>query len=178
MMRTRLCRWSALVLILCGLGTPALAQQVERPLKAAFLYRFAQFVEWPPGTWEAPTQPFVLCVLGPDVFEGALDTIAGKAVRGQALTVKALSSPRQLGQCHMAFISRPDAETLQSALSQSRSHHVLTVSDQPGFAAAGGMIQFVSQDNRLQFEINHGAARAGGLQVSSKLLHLARRVYE
>ena len=78
----------------------------------------------------------------------------------------------------MVFLGQTGADSLKASLSQSRAAHVLTVSDQPDFAASGGMIGMIRLDNRLQFEINVGAAREAGLRVSSNLLRLARSIYE
>jgi hypothetical protein len=171
-------RLLAVLLLLIGLLSHAAAEDLERQLKAAFLYRFAQFVEWPHEAGGEPSRQLVLCMLGTDVFEGALNSIAGKTVRERELVVKFVASPRQLGQCHMVFLAEPGPEVLKTTVNQGRQAHVLTVSDQPGFAASGGMIELLRQNNRLQFEINLGAAREAGLVVSSNLLRLARRIYE
>ena len=166
-------------LLLCvGLLPHAAAEDLERQLKAAFLYRFAQFVEWPQEAGGERSRQLVLCVLGPDVFEGALNSIVGKTVRERELVVKPIASPRQVGQCQMVFLAQPGPEAMKTTLNQSRQARVLTVSDQPGFAASGGMIELLRQDNRLQFEINLGATREAGLLVSSNLLRLARRIYD
>jgi hypothetical protein len=168
----------AALLLFLGLSSHAAAEDLERQLKAAFLYRFAQFVEWPHEAEGERSRQLVLCVLGTDQFEGALYSIVGKPVRERELVVKFIAVPRMLGLCHMAFFAQPGLEATKAALQQSRQAHVLTVSDLPGFAASGGMIELVRQDKRLQFEINLGAAREAGLQISSNLLRLARRIYD
>jgi len=175
--------WSSRLLLaglvlLFGSGVHAAAQDLEQQLKAAFLYRFAQFVDWPQETGPDRSRQLVLCLLGTDTFAGALDSISGKTVHERELAVRYITSPRQLDQCHMVFLSRPSAETMKMTLQQSRQNHVLTVSDQPAFAATGGMIELLRQDNQFRFEINLRAAREADLSVSSNLLRLARRVYE
>lgn len=148
----------------------------EYQLKAAFLYRFAQFTEWPAGAL-GRSDSLVLCVLGEDPFGGALGGIEGHSVHQRPLAIRRLGDAQQINQCHIAFLGpmRPDA--LGQAIRRGRQFNVLTVSDAKNFAAVGGAIQFVVVNDRIQFEINHAAAEQAGLKLSSHLLKLARTVY-
>lgn len=156
-----------------GLGDARTADDVEYPIKAALLYRFAQFTEWPASALAGHDQ-LTLCVLGEDPFGGLLDGIAGNSVQQRKLAVQRIADPQQLNQCHIVFVGATKPDTLSHAIKRSRQLNVLTVADAKGFAAAGGMIQFVIVDNRVQFEINSAAADKAGLKLSSHLLKLAR----
>lgn len=168
----------AALLVAFGLdqGSARAADDAEYQIKAALLYRFAQFTEWPAGAL-AEHRQLTLCVLGENPFGGLLDDIAGNTVHQRKLAVQRLADPQSLSQCHIAFVGamRPDA--LSQTIKRSRQLNVLTVSDAKGFAAAGGMIQFVIVNDRVQFEINNAATDRAGLKLSSHLLKLARALH-
>jgi hypothetical protein len=172
----------ALLIALLWAGPPSgqegtlAAERAEYQLKAAFIYRFAQFTEWPASAL-ARSEKLVLCVLGEDPFGNSLHGIEGNTVHERPLSIRYLSDPQQIGECHIAFLGPMKAETANVAIKRSRQYGVLSVSDAAGFAAAGGMIQFVIVNNRVQFEINAAAAERGGLRLSSHLLKLARGLY-
>ena len=162
-------------LLFAGAVFPAAADNLEQKLKAAFLYRFAQFVEWP--AQDSSREELALCILGDEGFYRTAAAIEGKQVGEARLVIKRIEKPSQVGECQMVFTGKLGKTLQAQALKQSRNAHVLTVSDQPGFAAAGGMIELMQVDNRLQFEINLKAARQANLQVSAQLLRLARTVH-
>lgn len=164
------------IVFLAGLPGARAADSIEYQLKAAFLYRFAQFTEWPAAAL-AGREQLTLCVLGEDPFGPALDGLAGNPVQQRRLAVQRLSDPQQLGHCHIVFLGAMRPEVLSQVLRRSRQLPVLTVADHKSFATAGGMIQFVIVNNRVQFEINSAAAERAGLKLSSHLLKLARTLY-
>jgi hypothetical protein len=149
----------------------------EYAVKAAFLYNFAKFVEWPPEAMGSGSSPLVLGVLGDDPFGAAIDqVVAGKTANGRQLVVRRLKWGQDLKQCHILFISSSERKRLAEILGALRGASILTVGDMDQFGQQGGMIQFVIEQNRVRFEINIGAAQQGRLKLSSKLLALARNV--
>ena len=147
----------------------------EYAVKAAFLYNFAKFVEWPPEAMGGGSSPLVLGVLGDDPFHGAIDqVVAGKTANGRPLVVRRLKWGQDLRQCHILFISSSERKRLAEVLGALRGASVLTVADMDQFGQQGGMIQFVIEQSKVRFDINVGAAQTVRLKFSSKLLALAR----
>jgi hypothetical protein len=171
--------------IACGLAIlavalPVLAQPrsapspLEGPVKAAYLSKFAPFVEWPAGVFAAHNTPLVICVVGADPLAGNLDrAVAGQKDREHPLTVRRLTEAgdAQTG-CHILFTG--DAELAQAALAAVAAQPVLTVTDSG--LPVQGMISFVRVGNNLRFDIDEARAQDSGLVISSKLLVLARNV--
>ena len=173
-------RCPALVLLLAALlaapgGVRAQAAG-EYELKAAFLYNFAKFVDWPPGTFPDPNASFRICVLGKDPFGGSLQAVAGEEIAGHKLTVVRGESISKPAGCQILFISRSERDQTAQVLTAVRDSPVLTVGDSPGFLEQGGVINFLLEGTKVRFEINNEAAGKAKLTISSKLLQLARRV--
>jgi hypothetical protein len=145
----------------------------EYAIKAAYLYQFSSFIEWPPEAATDPAAPFDICVLGEDPFGALLDALRQKTVRGRAVAVRRLQQVREQQGCAILFISSSEAPRLDKVLAALEQQPLLTVGDLPGFAQAGGGIEFVRQANKIRFAINLDATRQAGLKVSSKLLSLA-----
>jgi hypothetical protein len=156
--------------LLLALPARAFAEPVEEyRLKAAFLYNFAKFVEWP----IADRDRFTICVVGADgVAEELAGVVAGKQVAELPVAVERVAADAPAG-CQILFVTAA-AEAEDAA--RRAGAGVLTVGEGPDFAARGGMIAFTQEENRLRFEINKRAAQEAGLQVSSKLLKLASSV--
>ena len=173
----------SLVLIL-SLSPVAMAlQPAPQPLrqyriKAAFLYNFAKFVEWPPEAFDDEDSTLVLGVLGDDPFGAALQSLAGKTVRGRRLTIKRFDSLLDLSHCHILFITSSVQEQQQKALQSLEGSNVLTVGEMQRFVQMGGIINFVIRKNKLRFEINLDAGKRAGLVISSQLLRLADSVVQ
>lgn len=160
------------------LGTQNQAQEAsEYAVKAAFLYNFAKFVEWPPGAFGHNGAPLIVGVVGDDPFGSALDqTIQGKSVNGRQLTVRRFSGGQDLRECHILFISSSERKRLSQILDSIRGAGVLTISEMDQFNQQGGIINFILERGKVRFEINTGAAESARLKLSSKLLALARSV--
>jgi hypothetical protein len=158
--------------------TPAEAQvSREYDIKAVFLYNLASFVEWPESAFAGPDAPFVIGVIGDDPFDGVLDAVvAGEYVGTHAFAIRRYRRPSEIDDCHVLFISASESRRLGSILARVRGRPVLTVGDIPGFAEAGGMIGFTTEHEQLQLHVNPGAVQAAALNVSSKLLEVARVV--
>jgi hypothetical protein len=151
----------------------------EYQLKAAFLFNFAKFIDWPPTSFASPQSPFVVCILGVDPFGHAIDEVLkGKTIENRPVTIERLKSAAQVRQCHMVFVTQSESFHLAEIIQALHGSCVLLVGEADGFAEAGGAIQFALEDNHVRFLINPDAAARAGLRVSSKLLSLARVVHD
>jgi len=149
-------------------------QPSEYQLKAAYLFNFAKFVEWPPEAFAETNSPIVIGILGENPFGTDLDrTIGNRTVGNRSLAVREIRSLPEATNCHLLFISRSEKQHLPETLQGLRGGSVLTVGETERFTEAGGMIQFVPRGNKIRFLINDEAARNVGLKISSKLLSLA-----
>jgi YfiR/HmsC-like len=156
---------------------PSVAAAPEYQLKAVFLFQFSQFVEWPATAFAQDGAPFSVCVLGEDPFEQYLDdAVRGEQVGSRPFVVKRYQRVEQVNDCHILFITQPFKFPLESTLSALHERSILTVADSRAFADRGGIIEFVTVDNKLRLRINPNAARAADLTISSRLLSLASLV--
>ena len=145
---------------------------MEYTVKAAYLYKFAPFVEWPPTAFASAASPFQLCVLGRDPFGASLDqAVSGQRVGGRPVAVRRLERVDAGSGCHLLYLGASRNQTADEALRAVRGSPILTVAD--GGREVGAIIRFVVRDNRVRFEIDTGAAAANHVTISSKLLALA-----
>ncbi len=145
---------------------------MEYRVKAALLYNFAKFVEWPDDS--SPQGSWVIGVLGVDPFGDALEhTMRDKMVRGKKFEIRRFADPDELEDCHILFVSDSEARSLPEILVHLEGRPVLTVSDIDRFARHGGMVSIVEENDRLRFRINVDAAERSKLTISSKMLGLA-----
>jgi len=145
----------------------------EYAVKAAFLYSFTNFVDWPESVTKEEDS-FVIGVVGQDPFGRLLDdAVKNKTVRGKPIIIRRWSSLKDVEYCNIAFIS-PDALALDPFLSAIKDRSILTVSDAQMFVERGGDIAFVTEGAKIRFDVNVTAAREVGISVSSKLLSIAR----
>jgi hypothetical protein len=158
-----------------GLVQPAEADEArsEYAVKAAFLYNFTKFVEWPEAAFAADNTIFFVCVLGADPFGGALDAVAGKAVGPRQIKIRRVASARQADGCQIVFVSGDNAPAIKHDLSLLSDRAALTVGEMPGFAEEGGVIGFVLVGEHLRLEINPQAAAKAHLSVKGSLLNMA-----
>jgi len=168
--------WLSL-LILLGVGTPLQAEEPSREyqLKLAFMVNFARFITWPAEAFTAEPQ-VSLCVLGKNPFGSLLSGAAGKKVGVRSLKVQQLETLVDNQQCHLLFVDQAEAASLAKLLQAVSQKPVVTVSDSPGFAEAGGGIEFVIKDDKLSFIINNSRLKEKGVHTSSSLLNLAASV--
>jgi hypothetical protein len=156
---------------------PARADEPSREyqIKAAFIYNFVQFVEWPASAFESDTSAITIGVLGDNPFGDMLQRIvAGKTVRGRPLDVQYFSRLEDLGPCHVLFVNSYDQGLLAALHDKLKDKSVLTIGEDEQFLWTGGVIRFFSDDNKVRFEINPKAAERARLNISSKLLRLAK----
>jgi hypothetical protein len=149
----------------------------EYLIKAAFLYNFGRYVEWPPESF-ASGAPFIIGVLGPDPFGTAIDQLgATKNIEGRPIAIRRFTSMDEYRPCQVLFIaagaSRADKT---AAIRQTEGTPILLVSEEPGMAANGAVINFYTEYNKVRFEINQEAAQHRQLRISSKLLSLGKLV--
>ncbi len=158
------------------------AQTATAPaLKAAFLYRFVKFAQWPADAL-APGQRLVMCVIGDAAVAGALgQTVQGHAIDGHELTVTVpigstnhVNVGESASGCHLLYVSASEIKRSAGLLLAASGASVFTVSDADGFAESGGVAQLIVENDRMRFAINTTSARRGRLNISSRLLSLAK----
>ena len=149
----------------------------EYLIKAGFIYNFAKLVDWPGAAFTQPDSPIVIGILGADPFGPTIDKVlAGKKVNDHAFVIKRLKSPAEAKDCHILFVSASETSRINDAIRLTKSMPILTISEVPGFANRGGIINLTLEDSRVRFEVNVDAAKAADLNISSRLLALAKIV--
>ena len=157
--------------IAATLGTDA-ASSVA--VKAAFLYNFAKFAEWPSLPSDAP---IILCIVGDDGIAAALtETVRGQNVGGHALEVWRPQGVTNWPNCHLLFVADAEIRRSSGGLGEIKTSPILTVSDGKGFSQATGIVELFVEGGRMRFAINVDAAESSGLHLSSRLLGLAKVV--
>lgn len=169
-----------LFFLLLTLTIPIFGQISEYSVKAAYLYNFAKFVEWPEGTFETDVSPILIGVVGEDPFGEALDqAVEGKIIAGRALRIKRFGTfdgtqVAQLRQCQILFIAYSEKGSFPEILKALKGTSVLTVSEIEGFPLVGGIVFFDLDGDRVTLGINLHAARKANLTVNSKLLAVSK----
>lgn len=158
---------------------PAAGGQVpgEYEVKAAFLYNFTKYVEWPATAFQEGGDELVICVLGHDPFGDVLDdTVHGESVHGKRLATRRLARVEEGAGCHLLFVSSSETRDLARVLKFVEGTSILTVGETDGFAERGGIINLQKEENKIRFEINVASAERSGLRISSQLLKLGKIV--
>ena len=159
---------------LCAAVASQAQQAPEAAVKAAFLFRFAGYVEWPAATFPQPDSPFVFGVAGNDEVAAELERIvAGRSVNNRRAVVRRVSEVSQARSVHLLFAPAREGAAL---LREARAHGALTVTDGERGLDTGSAITFVTAENRVGFEVSLDAAEKSGLRISSRMLAVARRV--
>ena len=163
--------------LLCALA--AHAQDVTEPsLKAAFVYNFAKFTEWPSDALPAAA-PFTACVLGDGPVTEALErTVKGRLLSGRSVSVSRVTLDGPLRSCHLLYVSGVTAAQVSALVLVVKGAPVLTISDVDDFTPLGGIAHVFVENGRMRFELNLDRAKLSRLQLSSKLLTLASRVHD
>lgn len=169
--------WFAIALVILGslLCSSALSDgDVEHQVKAAFIYNFAKYTDWPSG---ANSGSLVIGIVGHDPFGGTIDrTMSGKSVGGRSIVVKRISFGPEMKHCAIVFISAADKDKVGKLGDVLKGAPVLTVGESPGFASKGGIINLTVDGGKVRFEINPGAAKKAKLSIQAKLMGLAKIV--
>ena len=140
------------------------------------IFNMTRYVDWPEESFPAGNAPFTICVLGKGELAGAVGALQGKTIKGRPVVVRNVSQVGDKEACQIAVIDKSERRRLRTVLKQLNRTGVLTVSDAPGFASAGGTVGFVELDGRIAFEINPEAGRQCRIRMSSQLLKLAHIV--
>jgi hypothetical protein len=149
----------------------AAAATREYQIKAAFIYNFVKYVDWP-----GDKKTLTIGVLGRNPFGSALDALSGKTVNDRTLTVRRIANVQEARAVDVLFVSSSESEHVRQIIEALRSQPVLTVGEVGGFAQNGGVINFTNEGNKVRFEINPDAAERARLKISSQLLRLAKVV--
>ena len=149
----------------------------EFRVKAAFLYNFANFVEWPNSVFPNETSPIIIAVLGKNPLCEILNAAQLKPILARKVVTKQFESVENVTNCHILFVDNSEKDNFPKIFERIKDQSILTVSDTEGLAQSGVIINFVEIDQQLRFEINIQAAKQENLRISSKLLNLALRIY-
>lgn len=159
-----------LIVVRAGLDAQAVTQPA---LRAAFLYNFAKFTEWPPDS--LPTGPLMLCVIDDSAVEGALSELVGNStINGRTVTISRNASGARLRACHLLYVGEATPGRAAAILEELLGAPVLTVSNGDDFTRLGGIVGLFVEEGRMRFAINQDAAQRAGVRLSSRLLQLAR----
>lgn len=167
----------ALLLLLLGV-LPVKAEEApsEHEVKAAFLYNFTKFVEWPAQAFESTNAPIRFAVFGDEAFAGKLRSLlSDKKAHGRSFEVKSIATPMDAKGFHIAFVASAESRRAAQLIEATKKSPVLTVGESDQFLDAGGMINLFFEDTQLAFEVNPESARKANLEISSKLLRLAKK---
>jgi len=149
----------------------------EYQVKAAFLFNFSQFVEWPSAVLPEPGAALVIGILGENPFDSYLQAIiSGEVVNGHPLTIQQYKNVDEIKTCHILFINIHDTNKLIDVLTALKGRNILTVSDAGNFIRLGGMVTFITRHNKIRIRINPERAKDADLMISSKLLRVAEIV--
>jgi len=155
-----------------NLATQPVSQEYQ--IKAAFLYNFSRFVEWPKEAFQNAQSPLVIGIIGDDPFGSYLDDIVrGEKVASHPLVVRRFRRVDEIKTCHILFVSQSETNQMEQILANIKGRNILTVGDVEGFAQRGGVIRFVTESNKTRIRINVKAARTANLTISSKLLRVS-----
>lgn len=182
----RRARYIVAVLLSLTLAFGARAQSAdpsassEYLVKAGFIYNFAQLVQWPSTSFPQPDSPIVIGILGTDPFGETLDrVIENKKLDGRSLVIRRLKwgkDLKDLRECNILFISSSEKQRQSDIINTVKWLPILTIGETAGFASGGGIINLTLEGNKVRFEVNVEAARQANLNISSRLLALARIV--
>jgi hypothetical protein len=153
------------------------ASVTEDQVKAAYMFNFAKFVEWPGEVFSASAASMNFCAWGHNAVVDEVDSLVqGKAINGHPIKVRQLGRPEEVKQCHLVFVATANPRQQQQLLQAVKGLPVLLVGNDAGFARSGGIIGFVMENTKVSFEVNLSAAQEAHLKISSKLLAIARIV--
>jgi hypothetical protein len=189
------------VLLLIAIAVPLQARpdtaQIQgSQVKAAFIYNFIKFVDWPEEQATDANEPITIGILGSSQFGDAFGKIKDSQIKGKKVVIKNFkglgpsqgseqneseeiqNKIKQIGKCNVLFVCASEEEFFKRISQPLEKHHVLTISDTRRFLENGGIINFVMEEKKVRFEINMASAKRSKLEIRSKLLRLAKRVVE
>jgi hypothetical protein len=167
---------SALLLFHLAVGAYAQTTRVDQ-IKAAFIYNFTKFIEWPPKSFTDVNAAIVIGVLGDSPMAAVLDDVVrDRRVNGRPITVRTIQSAAEAASTQVLFVSATNSSLWAQVQAAIETRSVVTVGESPSFARSGGTINFVVQDDKLRFEINMTAAERSGVKITAQLQKLASAV--
>lgn len=172
-------RWGCIGLaaVLGVIFQPAAAADTlkEYDVKAALLYNFTQFIEWPAAAFAKADDPLVIGIIGKNPFGVTLESlVAHEHAVGHRIVVQQCRTMAEAGRCHLLFVSSTERDELPQILEGLRGQPILTVAEFDGFIAKGGMVRlYRNSEHKIRMRINPDAVHAAGLSISSKLLRVA-----
>lgn len=158
--------------------TTSMGTNQEYELKAAFVFNFAKFTEWPDLAFIDESTPIDLCVVGSTPFSSHLDAFDGKTIHGRNINVKTLAADADVSRCHIAYFGQSSSQYVRATLGKLRGHGLLSIGEDQSFLHNGGLITLFIEDNKIKFRVNVSAIPKTGLKISSKLLRLADVYHE
>lgn len=171
------CLAPVVALCVALLASAGQAAESAADVKAAFIFNFAKFVEWPDHVFAGADAPFVLCATDAEALNGRLGLLAGREVQGRRIAVAALNAGSLSAQgCHLLFVAGGEPASWEPVLALLGNAPVLTIGDAPSFADLGGMIELRVTGRRLRFDVDLGAVQAAGLHMGARVLQLANDV--
>ena len=150
----------------------------EHKLKAALVFNFPKFIEWPPDAYGSPGAPIRMCILGTDPLAEELMALNAKKIGERPLIVTMAREVDAAKSCHIVFIGDSERKNIEAVLNALNGRSILTIGDMDQFVEAGGVIELIEVQDKIRFEVNLAAARRAKLEISSKLLKLADKVIE
>lgn len=175
---------TAMVLSMPSIVAAEEAPSMEYKVKAAFLFNFLKFVEWPPKPAAQTDTPITIAVLGEDKFGNAFDEITSRKIKDRSIVIKRFTDfgnedvKTQLQQCQLVFVSANQQKYTKDIIALFQKKPVLIVGETPGFLEAGGMVNFIMQEGKVCFELNQDTAKVAELKMASQLMRLAKRVID
>ena len=149
----------------------------EYQVKAVFLFNFTQFIKWPSSAFTSAQEPFTIGILGDDPFGPFLDqTVKGEKVDGHPIVVRRYHGLKEIKKCHLLFVSNSEFDKIHGIFTELEGRSVLTVGDKEGFVRGGGVVRFVTRENKIRLRVGLEAAKDAHLVISSKILRLAEIV--
>ena len=168
-----------LIVVFCASTLLAQTTGKEYRIKAAFLFNFAHYVEWPPDTFKDANSPLTYCTIGDDPFEGVLDqSLNAKSAGTHPLRVQHLRAPENFQGCQIVFIGANEKKRITAILETLKQSPVLVVGESSHFVQQGGTVGFLSEENTVRFEVNLDAAQRARLNISATLLSVAKTVID
>ena len=148
----------------------------KNELKSAYLYKIIKFIEWPESAFSAPNSTFNLCVIGENPFKAYFYGLTDQKIQGHTLHIEHRNNYEKLTECHMLYMALAEESEVMILINKLQNLPILTLSDSPNFAKNQGMIGFITQKNRIGFEINLTAALSSHISIRAELLEVAHKV--
>jgi hypothetical protein len=164
-----------ILIAFCSVCVSGQGSLPEHEVKAAFIYNFSKFVDWPSNAFPSSDSPLAIGVIGDSSLKNTLQRIvSNENINGRSIVVSQAKNDENLKRYHILFVGKSELNKTSGILSSVRGSSVLTIGETGEFLRSGGVINFFLENNKVRFEINPNAAQRNSLKISSKLLRLAK----